>query len=89
LTRVGAPTVLPFLVWSLVLAGLAPMAQADLLSDAQAIFETRNVYFNRDFKDGPSTLQSNRAEWAQGAMLKIESGICFTLGAFAERYRAF
>lgn len=74
LNRVGAPMALPFLVAAWVLASVSPKAQADLLSDSHATFETRNVYFNRDFRDGPGTLQSKREEWAQGAILKIESG---------------
>lgn len=74
LIRAGAHTVLPVLACSLALAGFSPWAQADFFSDSHASFETRNVYFNRDFRDGPSTQQSKREEWAQGLILKFESG---------------
>lgn len=49
-------------------------AHADFFSDSHGTFETRNVYFNRDFRDGPSTQQSKREEWAEGFILKFESG---------------
>jgi hypothetical protein len=74
----GAHIALPTLAGSIVLAGFSPWAYADFLSDSHATFETRNVYFNRDFRDGPSTQQSKREEWAQGLILKFESG--YTLG---------
>ena len=32
------------------------------------------MYFNRDFRDGTSSQQSKRDEWAQGFMLNFESG---------------
>ncbi|NIF16973.1 OprD family porin [Pantoea sp. Cy-639] len=56
------------------LAGVAPMSQAAFLEDSTATFETRNMYFNRDFRDGTSAQQSKRDEWAQGFMLNFESG---------------
>ncbi|NVZ53662.1 OprD family porin [Pseudomonas sp. B6002] len=56
----------------LLLMGLSGVAHADFFSDSHATVETRNVYFNRDFRDGPQ--QSKRDEWAQGLMLKFESG---------------
>ncbi|EJZ58958.1 OprD [Pseudomonas fluorescens R124] len=62
------------LAGALLLASLSNGAHADFFADSHASFETRNVYFNRDFRDGPSTLQSKREEWAQGLMLKFESG---------------
>ncbi|MEN5110758.1 OprD family porin [Pseudomonas sp. TWI672] len=56
------------------LAGVAPMSQAAFFEDSTATFETRNMYFNRDFRDGTSAQQSKREEWAQGLMLNFESG---------------
>ncbi|MNF50983.1 Porin-like protein NicP precursor [compost metagenome] len=56
------------------LAGFSPLAQAAFFEDSSATFETRNMYFNRDFRDGTSAQQSKRDEWAQGFMLNLESG---------------
>ncbi|MCG8293929.1 OprD family porin [Pseudomonas entomophila] len=56
------------------LAGVAPLSQAAFFEDSTATFETRNMYFNRDFRDGTSAQQSKRDEWAQGFMLNFESG---------------
>jgi len=50
------------------------MSQAAFLEDSKATFETRNMYFNRDFRDGTSSQQSKRDEWAQGFMLNVQSG---------------
>jgi hypothetical protein len=74
LIRAGAHPFLSVLVGSLALMVFSPWAQADFFADSHASFETRNVYFNRDFRDGPSTQQSKREEWAQGLILKFESG---------------
>ncbi|PTQ72162.1 OprD family porin [Pseudomonas sp. GV071] len=55
------------------LASLLPVAaQADFVKDSSANFETRNMYFNRDFRDGSG--QSKRDEWAQGFILDLQSG---------------
>ncbi|MFK9098560.1 OprD family porin [Pseudomonas guariconensis] len=59
---------------ALALAGVAPLSQAAFFEDSTATFETRNMYFNRDFRDGTSDQQSKRDEWAQGFMLNFESG---------------
>ncbi|RWU22362.1 outer membrane porin, OprD family [Pseudomonas alkylphenolica] len=59
---------------ALALAGVAPLSQAAFFDDSKAGFETRNMYFNRDFRDGTSAQQSKRDEWAQGFMLNFESG---------------
>lgn len=59
---------------ALALAGVAPMSQAAFFEDSTATFETRNMYFNRDFRDGTSAQQSKRDDWAQGFMLNFESG---------------
>ncbi|MCY1407208.1 Porin-like protein NicP [compost metagenome] len=56
------------------LAGFSPLGQAAFFEDSSATFETRNMYFNRDFRDGTSAQQSKRDEWAQGFMLNLESG---------------
>ncbi|HCN46832.1 MAG TPA: outer membrane porin, OprD family [Pseudomonas sp.] len=62
------------------LAGLfvAVSAQAGgFIEDSSARVETRNVYFNRDFRDGHSSSAqgaSKREEWAQGFILDIQSG---------------
>lgn len=52
---------------------LNSIAQADFLSDGKGSLEVRNFYFNRDFH-GDSATQSKRNEWAQGFMLKLQSG---------------
>ncbi|MGF0237762.1 OprD family porin [Rhodococcus sp. IEGM1300] len=62
------------LAGALLLTSVSQWANADFFNDSHATFETRNVYFNRDFRDGPGTQQSKREEWAQGLMLKFESG---------------
>ncbi|MFJ4142402.1 OprD family porin [Pseudomonas sp. NPDC089734] len=50
-------------------------ASADFIADSKASVELRNFYFDRDFRNGPPTTQRDSArEWAQGAMLKFESG---------------
>ena len=50
-------------------------ASADFIADSKASVELRNFYFNRDFRNGPPTAQRDAAaEWAQGLMLRFESG---------------
>ncbi|MBX8538201.1 OprD family porin [Pseudomonas cichorii] len=50
-------------------------ASADFIADSKASIDLRNFYFNRDFRNGPPTAQRDSAqEWAQGTMLKFESG---------------
>ncbi|MEE1923785.1 OprD family porin [Pseudomonas sp. 148P] len=61
----------------LALALLCSQAQAAFLDDSKASLESRNFYFNRDFRqDGAA--QSKIDEWAQGFLLRYESG--FTEG---------
>lgn len=48
-------------------------AIADFLSDSHATLGLRNYYINSDFRDG-SAAPSKSEEWAQGFMLKFESG---------------
>ncbi|MFJ7884438.1 OprD family porin [Pseudomonas sp. NPDC096917] len=52
-------------------------AQASFLADGKGGLELRNFYFDHDFH-GDTATQSRREEWAQGLMLKLQSG--FTPG---------
>nr|WP_256836017.1 OprD family porin [Pseudomonas oleovorans] len=62
--------------------GLSQMASADLVGDTKISLEARNFYFNRDFRQGnsevPAQSQSKQEEWAQGFILRMNSG--FTEG---------
>ncbi|MGV8860602.1 MAG: OprD family porin [Pseudomonas sp.] len=66
----------------LMLAGgvisLSAPAMADFLQDSKANLELRNFYFNRDFRQD-NAAQSKQEEWAQGFLLRYESG--FTEGS--------
>ena len=60
----------------LLCAGVNAQA-AGFLEDSSAKIEARNVYFNRDFRDGHSSSSqgaSKREEWAQGFILNVQSG---------------
>lgn len=60
----------------LLCAGVNAQA-AGFLEDGSAKIEARNVYFNRDFRDGYSSSSqgaSKREEWAQGFILNVQSG---------------
>lgn len=69
---------------------LPNLAQADFIADSKASLELRNFYMNRDFRqDGtpalpkvtgktPTENRSKSEEWAQGFLLRYESG--FTEG---------
>jgi hypothetical protein len=63
---------------------LPMMAHAEFIKDSKATLEARNFYFNRDFRQGNSELpaqkQSKREEWAQGFILRADSG--YTEGTF-------
>ena len=48
-------------------------ACADIFQDSKAGLELRNYYFNRDFRQS-GVAQSKAEEWAQGFILKVESG---------------
>lgn len=50
------------------------MAQAAFIEDTKAGLELRNFYFNRDFREVPNTSNSKAEEWAQGFLLRVESG---------------
>ncbi|WP_278421092.1 OprD family porin [Stutzerimonas kunmingensis] len=47
-------------------------ASAAFIDDSKAAVELRNFYMNRDFRSGDG--QSKAEEWAQGFILKMESG---------------
>jgi len=57
---------------------LSQVAFADLLGDSKVTLEARNFYFNRDFRQGnsdvPAKTQSKQEEWAQGFILRANSG---------------
>lgn len=61
----------------LLLAGgvisLSTPAAADFIKDSKASLELRNFYFNRDFRQY-NAAQSKQEEWAQGFLLRYESG---------------
>lgn len=61
----------------LLLAGgvisLSAPASADFIGDSKASLELRNFYFNRDFRQANAP-QSKQEEWAQGFLLRYESG---------------
>lgn len=50
----------------------SPLSSAAFLDDSKATLELRNIYLNRDFREGEG--QSKREEWAQGFLLKLQSG---------------
>jgi hypothetical protein len=50
----------------------ASSAHADFISDSKASLEARNFYFNRDFRQEGA--RDKAEEWAQGFLLRIESG---------------
>ncbi|MCP1606695.1 OprD family porin [Pseudomonas citronellolis] len=47
--------------------------QADFIGDSKASLELRNFYFNRDYRQAGAS-QSYSEEWAQGFLLRYESG---------------
>lgn len=69
----------PLILGSLSIAGcgLVLPAQAEVIEDSRLRLDLRNYYFNRDFREGNA--QSKREEWAQGFMLRLDSG--FTEGS--------
>lgn len=52
--------------------GVSLMAQAEFIKDSTASIEARNFYFNRDFREDDG--QAKQEEWAQGFLLRLESG---------------
>ncbi len=61
-----------FLLAGGVISLCAPAA-ADFIKDSKASLELRNFYFNRDFRQ-TNAAQSKQDEWAQGFLLRYESG---------------
>ncbi|WP_053156688.1 OprD family porin [Pseudomonas sp. Pf153] len=55
----------------LSLIGL-PSAHADFIADSKGSLEARNFYFNRDFRQ--TGARDKAEEWAQGFLLRMESG---------------
>ncbi|MCG6538769.1 OprD family porin [Pseudomonas sp. KSR10] len=53
--------------------GASTMASAAFFDDSKAAVELRNFYMNRDFRESGAS-QSKADEWAQGFIMKIESG---------------
>jgi hypothetical protein len=51
---------------------LSQVATAAFIEDSKASIEARNFYFNSDFREGAG--QSKQEEWAQGFLLRMESG---------------
>lgn len=51
---------------------ITPSAFADFIGDAKGSLATQNFYFNRDYRDGAGPSKTD--EWAQGFILKLESG---------------
>lgn len=49
------------------------MAQAAFVEDTKASLELRNFYYNRDYRQDNAS-QSKQDEWAQGFLLRVESG---------------
>lgn len=58
---------------SLCTTALPFHAFADFIQDSKAALETRNYYFNRDYRQANAP-QSQATEWAQGLVLRYESG---------------
>lgn len=65
----------PFFTLSGLAAALcvSTPASADFISDSKANLDTRNFYMNRDFRQNGAA-QSKAEEWAQGFILRFESG---------------
>jgi len=64
-----------FLLSSLAAAilGMSNTASAAFIEDSKASIDLRNFYMNRDFRQSGAA-QAKAEEWAQGFMLKMESG---------------
>ncbi|WP_273825590.1 OprD family porin [Pseudomonas asplenii] len=62
-------------VLALCVSGLLPAtARADFLDDSKANLTLRNFYYNHDLRDSKPPAQSKIEEWAQGFILKAQSG---------------
>ena len=53
--------------------GVCSPASAEFLADSKASLDMRNFYMNRDFRQ-PAAPQNKGEEWAQGFLLRYESG---------------
>lgn len=55
---------------------LSQVANAEFIKDSKASLEARNFYFNRDFRQSsnPTPSQAKQEEWAQGFILRMDSG---------------
>ncbi|WP_324732845.1 OprD family porin [Pseudomonas paeninsulae] len=55
---------------------LSQVANAEFIKDSKASLEARNFYFNRDFRQAgdPTPSQAKQEEWAQGFILRMDSG---------------
>lgn len=68
------PPPLPLhLLAAATLGGLCSSASAAFVDDSKASVELRNFYFNRDFRQHAAP-QAKSEEWAQGFVLRYESG---------------
>lgn len=67
------PTLSRQLLGASIALGLAGPAFAAFVDDSKALLDTRNFYMNRDFRQ-PGATQAKAEEWAQGFMLRFESG---------------
>ena len=55
-------------------AAFTPLgAHADFIQDSKASLDMRNFYMNRDFRQSNAP-QNKAEEWAQGFVLRVESG---------------
>ncbi len=50
------------------------VSQAALVEDSKASLELRNMYLNRDYREGTSAQQNYGEYWGQGFIAKFESG---------------
>jgi hypothetical protein len=60
------------LTLAIAISVISQAASADLIGGSKASIEARNFYFNRDFREGAG--QAKQEEWAQGFLLRMESG---------------
>lgn len=60
------------LITMFALLSLNPARAGDFFTDSSGKLQVRNYYFDRDFRSGSG--QSQAQEWAQGFLLKVQSG---------------
>jgi hypothetical protein len=61
------------LALAIAAAALSQQAAAEFIADSTARLDLRNFYFNRDFRQENAS-QAKSEEWAQGFLLRMESG---------------